>query len=322
VLDRSQDFTRYRQLACRFPNEGGVLGPCSLPTIEESLGAGERRIGSFAWQVHDNGNGSNAPDPLPDNMLRHFLGMEASTLSLAEYAYWGGLIMGEGLAEYCDNFRRRMFDSASAIFWMFNDCWPAVRSWTIVDHPLRRTPAFYPVKRAFSPIHVVVTREAGQIEIYGINDTREQVEAELRFGIFHLAGGYPLERTVPVVLPENTATRLMTFAPSADFDPRTSIPFAQLGQGQALLARNRLVEVPFKDLRWPRAEVELTVEDGQAVFTSATFVWGVCLDLDGAEALPDNFFDLYPGIPFCLPWSRPTLPSLVHIGNLASPTAV
>jgi putative transposase len=35
--------------------------------------------------------------------------------------YWGGVVQGEGLGEYIMNFRRRMFDSASAIFWMFND---------------------------------------------------------------------------------------------------------------------------------------------------------------------------------------------------------
>ena len=63
-------------------------------------------------------------------------------------------MQGEGLTEYIRNFRRRMFNSASAIFWMYNDCWPAVRSWTVVDYYLRRTPSFHPVRRACKPLTV------------------------------------------------------------------------------------------------------------------------------------------------------------------------
>ena len=31
------------------------------------------------------------------------------------------------------NFRRRMFDSAAAAFWDYNDFWPVTRGWAIVD---------------------------------------------------------------------------------------------------------------------------------------------------------------------------------------------
>jgi UDP-N-acetylglucosamine/UDP-N-acetylgalactosamine diphosphorylase len=68
---------------------------------------------------------------------------------------------GEGLADYIRNFHRRMFSSASAIFWMYNDCWPTVRSWTTVDYALNRTPSFHPVRRAFAPVNVVVVAEEG-----------------------------------------------------------------------------------------------------------------------------------------------------------------
>jgi len=40
------DFRKYRQMICRFPNEGGILGPTSLPTMLACLPEGQRRYNS------------------------------------------------------------------------------------------------------------------------------------------------------------------------------------------------------------------------------------------------------------------------------------
>ena len=58
----------------------------------------------------------------------------------------------------------------------------------------------------------------------------------------------------------------------------------------------------FREMKWPKAKVSVTQKGGKAVFTSDTFAWRVCLDLDGEQPLADNFFDIYPGIPTVLPW--------------------
>src|SRR5581483_10511101 len=97
----------------------------------------------------------------PDAALEQWLGLCVRDMNLADFVFYGGVIQGEALAEYIKNFRRRKFDCASAIFWMFNDVWPAVRSWTIVDYYLRRTPSFHPVRRAFLQVGVVVVQEGG-----------------------------------------------------------------------------------------------------------------------------------------------------------------
>jgi hypothetical protein len=38
--------------------------------------------------------------------------------------------------------------------------------------------------------------------------------------------------------------------------------------------------------------------------------------LSGEADVPDNFFDVYPGVPFSLPWSASTDPTVLRIGNL------
>ncbi len=309
------DFRKYRKMISRFPNEGGILGPTSLPTLLTCLPEGHRHIQSFAWQLHDNSIDSWAEPSPTDGMLQQWLGLDIRRLTIEKFVYWGGLLQGEGLREYVDNFRRRMFDSGAAIFWMFNDCWPATRSWTIVDYALRRTPAFWAVKRAMAPVSVVLAEEHGKVIVYGVNDTDHPIEADLRYGVFKLAGGYPVELGKPVILVSNASTPLAEFPARLWTNRRASMAFGVLTRKDQILARNRLYDPFFKEMAWPKAKVRITVSQGKATFSCDQFAWGVCLDLEGETALVDNFFDLYPGQAHHIPWRKKSPPRLVHIGN-------
>ncbi len=310
------DFRDYRKMICRFPNEGGFLAPTSLPTVLACLPEGQRHVGSFAWQVHDNSVDSWGEPSYTHKIMTTWLGRHIKTFKLDDLVYWGGLLQGEALREYCDNFRRRMFDSGGAAFWMYNDCWPATRSWTIVDYYLRRTPSFEPVRRAMAPVSVVVAEEGSEIVVFGINEAQEAVKASLRYGVFNIGGGFPIDRTVSAVLAPNASTRLASF-PKSEWRKRdASAAFAMLVQGSRLLARNRLFLPFFKDLKWKPARVRAAVRNGRALFESATFAWGVCIDLGGEKALSDNFFDLYPGVPYSIPWKSKQAPRILKVGNL------
>ncbi len=306
------DFRDYRDLACRFPNEGGILGPTALPTMRECLEGGPEQVDSFAWRIHDNVNAEHA-----HAMLRQWLGLEPRDLSVEDYTYWAGLLQGEGLREYTENFRRRMFASSSAIFWMYNDCWPATRSWTVVDYNLRRTPSFHPVRRAMAPVSVVVAAEGDEVCIVGVNDGDEAVRGRLRFGLLDVAASqYLLDRSLDVELPANAATPLARVPRDAWGDPSRVIAFAMLdGENGALLARSRLILPLYREVEWPDTEVRVRLDGGEAVFESDAFAWGVCIDLDGDRPLGDNFFDVFPGVPHRIPWAAEEPPRVLAWGN-------
>jgi beta-mannosidase len=236
-------------------------------------------------------------------------------MSIDEYVYWGGLLQGEGLREYIDNFRRRMFDSASAIFWMYNDCWPCTRSWTTVDFFLNRTPSFHPVRRAFELLRTIVVENETTVDIYGVNDTLEEARGEIRYGLFTVEGKYLIDKSSPAVLVPNARTLLASFEKSNWKDPATEVAFAELSFESRLISRNRLLLPLLKDMRWPAPSIQIRVEDGHAIFTSNTFVAGVCLDLDGIE-ISDNFFDLFPSTEHRIPWNSPTAPKVLYTANL------
>jgi beta-mannosidase len=312
------DFRDYRHMPCRFPNEGGILGPTALPTVKACLVPGQECPHSFAWEQHDNSVYAWGETSYPDDMLVQWLGKPISAMSLEDYVYWGGVVQGQGLAEYIRNFRRRMFDTASAIFWMYNDCWPAVRSWTIVDYYLRRTPSFHPVRRAFQPLTVALAVEGDAVNVYGVNEGPAW-RGTLRSGVLALAGGYPLDHTQEVALPANASTRLATFSLAAwqRLGERSHVAMALLSQGGHEVARDCLFLPYYKEMAWPRAEVTVRRERGKAIFQSDTFAWRVCLDLDGERALPDNFFDVFPGLPTVLPWPEALgEPRVLRVGNL------
>lgn len=313
------DFYKYRDKICRFPNEGGTLGSTSLKAMKASLSEGQEFVKSFSWQVHDNGVEQWYENSLPDRIVKEFTGLDPLKMPVEEYTYWGGLLQGEGLKEYIDNFRRRKFDCASAIFWMFNDCWPATRSWTIVDYYLNRTPSFHPVRRAFAPVSAVVVRDGGMVRVYGVNDTLNGWSGELTYGLFRLSGEYLMKRHSPVDIGSNASQCLAEFEAGkwdlAGFDE--VIAFAALTTGGETVSRNRLFLPKFVDMKWPAAKVEVARDGKHAVFSSSSYVWGVCIDLYGEERLPDNFFDLWPGMEYRIPWeeSRP-LPRILYTGNL------
>ena len=309
-----KDFRGYRAMSCRFPNEGGIMGPTSLPTIRECLVPGQETPHSFAWEVHEN---SIAVSSEADSILTEWLGRRIEELSLEDWAYLGGLLQGIGLSEYIRNFRRRMFSTSSAIFWMFNDCWPMVRSWTVVDYRLRRTPSFHPVRRAFAPLSVALAVENGALKVFCVNDG-PAAEVAVRFGIMRLGGGYPVDECWRGKAGGNSST-LAGQVPLARWDAlgdRTHAAFAQVLRDGRAAAQDVLFLPRFHEVEWPEAHVTVHRSDGLAVFSCETFAWRVCLDLAGERRLPDNFFDLLPGVPYALPWPAELgTPVVLRVGN-------
>ena len=148
---------------------------------------------TLAWEHHDNSVSYwGGARPHPDVMLEQWLGRSRHDMTVGEYVYWAGVVQGIGLSEYIRNFRRRMFSTASAIFWMYNDCWPTTRSWTIVDYYGRRTPAFYPVRR----VSAGQRRHRRRRRTSSRSPTR--AAPYVRCGLFALDGSRMADMTLPV----------------------------------------------------------------------------------------------------------------------------
>ena len=318
LREEGSNFWAYREDVSRFPNEGGVLGATSPATLRDFLPEGHRRLFSPSWEFHDNSCNYWTERPIAYRCFEDWMGRSIDQTDFEDYAFYSALIQSEGLQEYINNFRRRMFSSSSAIFWMYNDCWPASHSWALVDYFLRRKLAYHPVRRAFAPISIVPAITGDTVTIFGVNDTLEAWTGEAQFGVFTLDGAYPANTTAPAVLAPNAATVLGSVS-AADWERAgfaESGAFAVLTRNGETVAQQRLFRAPFKDLRWKPAEIEVRRDGDRAVFNSNAFAWAVCLDVDGEQPLDDDAFDLLPGIEYSVAWpsDRP-LPQPQRIGS-------
>ena len=313
----------YRGYRDRFANEGGVLGASSVATLRQFLPEREQYVGSPSWDFHDNpfalyDQGNNGAKPRAMQTVEYWLGGDAGTLSLEAYALASGLLQAEGLVEYISNYRRRMFDSACAVFWMYNDSWPVSHGWTIVDYYRRKKLAYHPVRRAFQPVTVVAAEDGDMVTIFGVNDTPAAWRGELDYGIFTLDGQYPVRTRITVHLPANASTRLASLS-RTEWEAvglQRSGAFAVLSCSGEQVAQHRLFCARFRDMAFAAPQVAVVQHGDTVTLTSPVFAWGVCLDVEGEQPLADNCFDLLPGIAYRLQWPA-TLgePTIAAIGS-------
>ena len=143
-------------------------------------------------------------------------------------------------------------------------------------------------------------RGRGGGRLWRVNDGDQPCAARLRYGLFELAGQYPLDQTADVTLLPNASTRLASFPKSKWTNPNNSGAFAVLTRGMpgarsqpaACFSRgSRICSGPRQKSHG--AHGARPRGSSRARRSSGAFA----LDLNGEELLPDNFFDVYPGQP-------------------------
>lgn len=320
--DGPTDWWEYRSYADRFPNEGGVLGASSPATLRQFLPADQRYLHSPAWEHHDNPFAMQPMTPgQPGRAYQTvalWTGRDPAQMDWEEYAFASALLQAEGLTEYIANYRRRMFSSAAAIFWMYNDSWPVTHGWTLVDYYRRKKLAYHPVRRAFAPVAVVCAVEEDTLVVTGVNDSPQDWEGAFCWWVFAVSGTNAAPGRQSVRLPANTAVELVRLEGASAL--RTDCGYAALLIDAAgrTVAQHRLFLTRFGGLGLdPNPAIARTLEGGTLTLRAETFVWGVCLDVEGEKPLPDNCFDLLPGVPYALPWDEASLgePKIVRTGN-------
>lgn len=312
------NFLGYRKYEDRFANEGGVLGASSPATIRQMLGKDQYFMRSFSWDHHD--NLMNFRKNQLGNTYRCFelfFGKEYDKVKFEDYILGSALLQAEGLQEYIFNYRRRKFNSSAAIFWMYSDSWPVTHGWTIVDYYLRKKLAYHPVRRAFDKVVTILAEDGDSIKVYGVNETAEDWKGKVNYGVFTLDGEKPVNSFSDVVIPSNTSKVLASF--STTVIKETGVDrcggFAVLQQSEKVISQNRLLLTNFKNLKFSKPKINVQLKDGEAVFESNSFVWGVAIDIDGESDCLDNCFDILPGIPYKIQWKNKIKPVVLKTGN-------
>ena len=79
--------------------------------------------------------------------------------------------------------------------------------WSIVDYALRRKIAYYGVRRAFSPIRLILRQEKENVIAVGCNDAPEPVFLEGMLGYMAFDGSSAQQRHVRLEIPAGRERR-------------------------------------------------------------------------------------------------------------------
>ncbi|KAJ4108671.1 hypothetical protein NW768_012148 [Fusarium equiseti] len=151
-----EKYQRYGEIGGRFNSEFGLA---AFPVLKTVAGFVENQEDlypqSHVLDFHNKADGHERR--IATYVMENF----CFSSDLATWVYLTQLAQSEAMTYAYRNWRRQWGENrrcGGALVWQLNDCWPAT-SWSIVDHYLRKKPAFYVIKRALCPIAVGVQRE-------------------------------------------------------------------------------------------------------------------------------------------------------------------
>lgn len=284
----------------RFVSEFLALAPPHIESMRTYLAPDEIEFSSIAWRIHTNSmeNGSIRKS------IRYHYG-DDSHLSVSQYAHYGQLTQALQLSSIMESLRFRKSDPCSpcdgALVWSYNDCWGEI-GWSIVDHYERRKAGYYSLKRSASPVKILVRSRGSALVTRVVNDTLRSYDAEVQCGWVRVDGSDSQFVSHSVVVPANGAydVAITPMPASRERDPRqwiyaATLRAAELPDDQAIWWLQ-----PHRTLALSEPHISSTKRGDSIEVLSPVYCHAVHLDDGGRELLSDNYFDLLPGIPYCV----------------------
>lgn len=279
----------------RFVSEYGIIGPPHLHSVQEYLKPEEQSREALTWKIHTN---TFERGTVAEGIRYHYGPPEG--LSLPEYLLYGQLYQAllQGGAMEALRFRKGDPEAEcwGALIWSYNDCWGEV-GWSVLDHYLRRKVSYYWLRRACTPVKVIVRPREGNLVTRIVNDTRQAYEAKIQYGWFQVDGRDQKLTAQAVSLPANSMVEVARATVPEGLSPREWIYGAVLtGDG---FPENQAIwlMVPYRELALSEPRLFMTMGGNVLEVISSVFCHAVHLDDGGRAVVSDNYFDVLPGVP-------------------------
>ena len=188
-------------------------------------------------------------------------------------------------------YRRNAWYSSGILYWMYNDCWPAANSWSLVDYYSSPKPAFYSFKRGAKETVLSLTEEKGEYRAYVCHSGRNETKGAWRLYAYNVASGNETDISFGEYSALNES-KLLFSANKEELD--------KIIDGKTVLIldsvsdRAFLLPNGYKNLPWGEEKYGIVEEDEKTVTVKAeTTVY--CTLLDTEYRLSDNSFFMKRG---------------------------
>jgi beta-mannosidase len=253
-------------------------------------------VGSPVWKYHNN---TGETGVIKETLARHFIPEER--LSVDDYIAGSQMVQAETFKFAIDHWKRRMYNTAGTLFWMYSDCWGTTAGWTIVDYYLRLKPSYYYIKRVFEPVHTSI-KEAEPAEVWVLNETYEPRQIDLETGISSFTGEqYARETRSEELAPAGSRSAVSLDTGRVPSGLRGSAYcYSKMYENGTLISQDRLFLVELKDLSLPDPEItasfrEISKFHYEVTVKAVNFAWMVNIHEPDGVYFSDNCFDLFPG---------------------------
>jgi beta-mannosidase len=282
----------YDKVEAKFVSEYGYIGPCRKSSIVKYHGDAELDRNSRVWQLHNN---AFEKDTVAAGIKKHY--SESEKLDLDSYLLYAGLCQGL-MYQYSLEAIRFKENCGGALFWMYSDCWGEV-GWTIIDYYLKRKISYYFVKRAFSPVKLILREIDGVVKVLGMNDTEQEICFEMEYGYTDFKGK-DKDCSITSIKMEPHSRKMVFEFIKGDHDYTKGISYIRALSNKCSILPATLKLRDFNELEI--AEPNLIISDFEKIgdtarftISSDSFAHAVHFNLDDSITLSDEYFDLLAG---------------------------
>lgn len=292
LRDRIKNYERFLTVTkSNFSSECAIMGLCSYDTLRKFTPPEELRLESTFFKDRFLGNPYVQVMPAfydrQQKLAEGMFGKPENLQDLVKKAGVGHADIMRTEIVYCRSNDR----SWGFMNWMYNDIWPT-GTWSVIDYYMDKKPAYYAMKRSFTPQLLALLRVDDDYYICCVNDKQQPLEITATVSAHRYDGTVLQQTSIPVKVAGGD--RLMQKLPEA---------FAQGDYLQVVAEENGSLRDTYHLGRYREEPMEpkysITVElleDGALVHLSAhSFV--PCVKLYGGEGAiyEDNFFDMAAG---------------------------
>lgn len=202
-----------------------------------------------------------------------------------------------------EHWRRQMPVCMGTLYWQLNDNWP-VASWASIEYGGKWKPLHYHARRFFAPALSSTFQKDNELEIWSVNDSREQLKFSVNIKVYDFSGKELDAMDFETGLAAGTTKKLKTLKLDAlKFDKNAA--FMQVstianGKNATHKHTNTHFFEKFKTCELAEAKVKLTAREGAAglevVLSTDHPAFFVFVEAIGVKGVfEDNSITLMPG---------------------------
>lgn len=269
----------------RFANETPVMSSISLCSLKKFIPEEEMGIDKFSYFDYHTKN--HPADEYKDFHLFNHIDRGAKKI-FGEFESKEDRILKMNLLGYewtrsvMESYRRNLDFTSGNLFWMYNDCWPAI-GWSMVDYYLVPKTAYYAMKRNSQTVTASIVEEDSKIKVYvsncGIADKKVS-------GTLYFTNSEKIEKTVSFEFVSKAGKAEVAFV----FEFTESVVVCDI-KGEDVSDR----AVYFKASALSLDKANITMQRHEDKIELKTDKLALFVTLDGEFVFSDNAFFMLPG---------------------------